>query len=373
MADDAIVIAGAGLAGAKAAEALRERGLRRPHRPGRRRARGARTSARRSRRTTCAASRRASRRACTRTASTPSTTSSCSPARRSPTRHRRARRDARRPASGSATTGCCSPPARSRGGCRCRAPSSTASTTCARSPTATRSPPRLQPGGRAVVTGGGWIGMEVAASARQKGLDVTIVELEEVPLAARARPRGRADLRAPAPRARRRSSTPASRSRGVEGEGRVERVRARPTAARSTPTCSSSRPRRDPAHRARRGAPGSQVENGILVDASLRDQRPAGVRRRRHRQRRAPVLRPPRCASSTGPTRCNQPEVAARAMLGKPATYDRLPYFFSDQYDVGMEYRGLAIGADELRDPRRRRRRYEFVAFWRREGRVVAA
>ena len=33
-------------------------------------------------------------------------------------------------------------------------------------------------------------------------------------------------------------------------------------------------------------------------------------------------------------------------MLGKPAAYERLPYFFSDQYDVGMEYRGLAIGAD---------------------------
>ena len=67
----------------------------------------------------------------------------------------------------------------------------------------------------------------------------------------------------------------------------------------------------------------------------------------------------------------HQPEVAARAMLGKPATYDRLPYFFSDQYDVGMEYTGLAVGADEfvVRGDAEQR---EFVAYWLREGRVIA-
>ena len=68
----------------------------------------------------------------------------------------------------------------------------------------------------------------------------------------------------------------------------------------------------------------------------------------------------------------HQPEVAARAMLGKPATYDRLPYFFSDQYDVGMEYRGLPFGADTF-EIRGDAERYEFVAYWRREGRMIAA
>ena len=38
----------------------------------------------------------------------------------------------------------------------------------------------------------------------------------------------------------------------------------------------------------------------------------------------------------------NQGPAAARAMLGRTEPYDRLPYFFSDQYDVGMEYSGLA-------------------------------
>jgi 3-phenylpropionate/trans-cinnamate dioxygenase ferredoxin reductase subunit len=67
----------------------------------------------------------------------------------------------------------------------------------------------------------------------------------------------------------------------------------------------------------------------------------------------------------------NQPATAARAMLGKDASYDRLPYFFSDQYDVGMEYTGHASEWDEVvfrGDPASR----EFVAFWLREGRVLA-
>jgi len=58
-------------------------------------------------------------------------------------------------------------------------------------------------------------------------------------------------------------------------------------------------------------------------------------------------------------------------MLGRDVAYDRIPYFFSDQYDVGMEYSGFATEWDEvvLRGDEAER---EFVAFWLREGRVVA-
>jgi 3-phenylpropionate/trans-cinnamate dioxygenase ferredoxin reductase component len=58
-------------------------------------------------------------------------------------------------------------------------------------------------------------------------------------------------------------------------------------------------------------------------------------------------------------------------MLGKHASYDRLPYFFSDQYEVGMEYTGYAVGRDEvvLRGDVERR---EFIAFWLRADCVVA-
>jgi 3-phenylpropionate/trans-cinnamate dioxygenase ferredoxin reductase subunit len=58
-------------------------------------------------------------------------------------------------------------------------------------------------------------------------------------------------------------------------------------------------------------------------------------------------------------------------MLGKPASYDEIPYFFSDQYDVGMEYSGFATSWDEVvfrgDVPGR-----EFVAFWLEDDRVVA-
>jgi 3-phenylpropionate/trans-cinnamate dioxygenase ferredoxin reductase subunit len=67
----------------------------------------------------------------------------------------------------------------------------------------------------------------------------------------------------------------------------------------------------------------------------------------------------------------NQPAVAAKAMLGKPAAYDRLPYFFSDQYDLGMEYSGLAAPGDTVvcRGSVEDR---EFIAFWLSDGRVTA-
>jgi 3-phenylpropionate/trans-cinnamate dioxygenase ferredoxin reductase component len=58
-------------------------------------------------------------------------------------------------------------------------------------------------------------------------------------------------------------------------------------------------------------------------------------------------------------------------MLGGSVAYDRLPYFFSDQYDVGMEYSGYARGCDRVvlrGDPAAR----EFVAFWMFEDRVMA-
>ena len=68
----------------------------------------------------------------------------------------------------------------------------------------------------------------------------------------------------------------------------------------------------------------------------------------------------------------NQGPAAARAMLGIETSYDLLPFFFSDQYDVGMEYRGHAAGAEQtvLRgDPAS----HEYMAFWLAGGAVVAA
>ena len=58
-------------------------------------------------------------------------------------------------------------------------------------------------------------------------------------------------------------------------------------------------------------------------------------------------------------------------MLGQAVAYDRLPYFYSDQYDVGMEYSGLARAWDRVvfrGDPASR----EFIAFWLPASGVVA-
>jgi 3-phenylpropionate/trans-cinnamate dioxygenase ferredoxin reductase subunit len=67
----------------------------------------------------------------------------------------------------------------------------------------------------------------------------------------------------------------------------------------------------------------------------------------------------------------SQPPVAAATMLGKPASHEDLPYFFTDQYDLGMEYVGLPEGYDRVvfrgDVPGR-----EFIAFWLKDDRVLA-
>jgi NADPH-dependent 2,4-dienoyl-CoA reductase/sulfur reductase-like enzyme len=64
---------------------------------------------------------------------------------------------------------------------------------------------------------------------------------------------------------------------------------------------------------------------------------------------------------------------AARSMAGEQVVYDQVPYFFSDQYDLGMEYAGYVDpgGYDSVvfrGDPGS----YEFIAFWVKDGRVLA-
>jgi 3-phenylpropionate/trans-cinnamate dioxygenase ferredoxin reductase subunit len=69
----------------------------------------------------------------------------------------------------------------------------------------------------------------------------------------------------------------------------------------------------------------------------------------------------------------HQPQAAAKAMLGQDAVYDKVPYFFTDQYDLGMEYAGYVEpgGYDQVvfrGDVQRR----EFIAFWLGGGQVLA-
>ena len=95
------------------------------------------------------------------------------------------------------------------------------------------------------------------------------------------------------------------------------------------------------------------VDNGILVDASLRasaDGVFAAGDVANHDHPLFGRLRVEHWANAL-----EQGPSAARAMLGQDAVYDRVPYFFSDQYDVGMEYAGHSAARRRGRLPRRPR------------------
>jgi 3-phenylpropionate/trans-cinnamate dioxygenase ferredoxin reductase component len=226
---------------------------------------------------------------------------------------------------------------------------------------------RLERGGSVVVVGGGWIGCEVAASARQSGLDVTVIEPQSLPLAGVLGPELGAvyrDIHADNG-VRLRLGTGVS---AFEGSGAVERVRL---ADGSAVDCDfvvvgvGVRPRTQLAERA-----GIAVGDGVLVDERLATDAPgvfaAGDV--------ASALHPfygERVRVEHWATALEQGPHAARAMLGGTAPYEKLPYFFSDQYDVGMEYAGFARRWDRVvfrGDPAAR----EFVAFWMQGDRIVA-
>jgi 3-phenylpropionate/trans-cinnamate dioxygenase ferredoxin reductase subunit len=226
---------------------------------------------------------------------------------------------------------------------------------------------RLDRGGAVVVIGAGWIGAEVAASARQRGLEVTIVEPASVPL---ERVLG-AEVGAVYRDIHADNGVRMLMSTGIErfeGDRAVERVR---TDDGQELECDfvvvgvGVEPRVRLASRA-----GIAIDNGIVVDASLETSVPgvfaAGDVANAHHPFYGERIRVEHWANAL-----HQGPAAARNMLGKAEPYDRLPYFFSDQYDVGMEYSGLAREWDRIvvrGDPANR----EFVAFWLTGDRVVA-
>ncbi len=226
---------------------------------------------------------------------------------------------------------------------------------------------RLDRGGAVVVIGAGWIGAEVAASASQRGLDVTVIEPLSVPL---ERVLGREvgaiyrDIHAD-------HGVRMLLETGVEafeGDGAVERVRigdGRELQCDFVVVGVGVEPRVGLAADA-----GMGVDNGILVDEHLQTDAPgvfaAGDVANAHHPLYGERIRVEHWANAL-----NQGPAAARAMLGGAAAYDLVPYFFSDQYDVGMEYAGFAREWDRVvfrGDPAAR----EFIAFWMAGDRVLA-
>ena len=226
---------------------------------------------------------------------------------------------------------------------------------------------RLSVAERVAIVGAGWIGCEVAASARQLGLEVTVVEPVELPLQRALGPQLGAfyrDVHAD-------HGVRMLLGRGVAGFEGGEAVRAVLTEDGTRIDCDlvvvgvGVTPRDELADRS-----GIDVADGILVDEYLQTNLAgvyaAGDVARAHHPLLERSVRVEHWANAL-----NQGPAAARNMLGAQAPYERLPYFFSDQYDVGMEYTGHAAEWDEvvIRGDLAAR---EFIAFWLRDGRVMA-
>jgi 3-phenylpropionate/trans-cinnamate dioxygenase ferredoxin reductase component len=226
---------------------------------------------------------------------------------------------------------------------------------------------RLATGGRVLVVGAGWIGSEFAAVARQRGLDVTVVDPNSLPLEHIFG----AEIGAFYRDVHRDHGVELILGEGVEafeGDGAVQRVR---TTTGRVIECDfvvvgiGATPRVELA----RGA-GLEIDNGILVDEKLQSSAPhvfaAGDVARATHPFYGERIRVEHWANAL-----NQGPAAAHAMLGEPVSYEKIPYFFSDQYDVGMEYSGHAPKWDEVvfrGDPAQG----EFIAFWLRDGCVLA-
>jgi 3-phenylpropionate/trans-cinnamate dioxygenase ferredoxin reductase subunit len=226
---------------------------------------------------------------------------------------------------------------------------------------------RLDGGGSVVVVGAGWIGSEVAASARQRGLEVTVVAPGSVPLARALGPElGNVyrDIHAD-------HGVRMLLGSGVDafdGDGVVERVRTsdgRQIECDFVVVGIGALPRT-----ALAAWGGVSTGDGIFTDEYLQTSAPGVFAAGDVACAQHPFYGR-RIRVEHWSNALRQGPVAARNMLGAEERYDCLPYFFSDQYDVGMEYSGLARTWDRVLfrgDPAGR----EFIAFWLTGDRVVA-
>jgi 3-phenylpropionate/trans-cinnamate dioxygenase ferredoxin reductase component len=219
----------------------------------------------------------------------------------------------------------------------------------------------LAEGSSLAVVGGGWIGLEVAAVARDRGVSVTVVEMAELPLmAALGREVGEVfaalhrehgvDLRLGA--TVQEITTGGGKATGLTlGDGSTVDADAVLVAVGAAPNLALAE---------RAGL--ALGDGGVLVDSSLRTSDPdifavGDIAAAEH------PLFGTRIRTEHWANALKQPAVAAAGMLGHPGEYTELPYFFTDQYDLGMEYVGHAPHYEKVvfrGDVAKR----EFTAFW---------
>lgn len=226
---------------------------------------------------------------------------------------------------------------------------------------------RLGPGKRLAIVGGGYVGLEVAASATKLGCKVTVIEALER-LLARVAGAEVADF-----------YVAAHRAAGVDfhfgvvierfvGEGSVKAVQL--TDGTEIPADAvvvgiGAIPNTELA-----AAAGLAVENGIVVDDCGRTTDPA-IFAVGDATNHPNDLLGKRLRLESVPAAMGQARAAASAILGTPKPFHEIPWFWSDQYDIKLQIVGISEIGDQVvlrGDPAERR----FAAFYLRKGKVVA-
>ncbi|MFD7435469.1 NAD(P)/FAD-dependent oxidoreductase [Streptomyces sp. NPDC059861] len=229
--------------------------------------------------------------------------------------------------------------------------------------------------GHLLIAGAGWIGLEVAAAAREYGAEVTVVEPEPTPLHGVLGPELGA-LFAELHRdhgVRFRFGVRLTEIVGQDGmvlAARTDDGEEHP--AHDVLAAIGAAPRTGLAEAAGLEIADRAHGGGVVVDERLCTSDPdiyatGDVAAFPH------ALFDTRIRVEHWANALNGGPAAAKAMLGRPVTYDRVPYFFSDQYDLGMEYSGWAPpGTYDQVVIRGDAGKREFIAFWLTEGRVLA-
>ncbi|MGW4229019.1 NAD(P)/FAD-dependent oxidoreductase [Streptomyces sp. NPDC004980] len=229
--------------------------------------------------------------------------------------------------------------------------------------------------GHLVIAGGGWIGLEVAAAARGYGAEVTIVEPSATPLHHVIGPElGQifTDLHTEHG-VRFHFGARLTEITGEDGlvlAARTDDGEEHP--AHDVLAAIGAAPRTALAEAAGLDMADRAHGGGVAVDASLRTSDPhifaAGDIAAVEHPLLGTRLRVEHWANAL-----NSGPAAARAMLGQEVSYDRVPYFFSDQYDLGLEYSGWAPpGSYDQVVIRGDAGKREFIAFWLKDRRVLA-
>lgn len=223
---------------------------------------------------------------------------------------------------------------------------------------------------RVVIIGAGWIGLETAAAARAAGCEVTVVELAELPLL-NVLGREMAEIYAALHRAHGVELLLGATLATITGEdGRATGItldNGTRIAADAVVVGVGITP-----NTALAEAAGLAVDDGVLVDEHLLTSDPdvfaAGDVANAYYPHLGAHLRLEHWSAAL-----NQGPVAAANMLGNHTSYDQVPYFYSDQYEMGMEYSGH-VGADGYDEVvfRGHVDAGEYIAFWLRDERVLA-